>query len=406
MLFEKTLRAYHGKTQDKTLTLTDGKGLGVRVSVTGKMRFQFRYKIKGQNKRIDLGDYPDLSLRQARDAMEECRTWLAQGFDPKIRRDMTRQESLVPVTVKQALDYWIKEYVEDNRANPNAVKLQFAKHIYPYIGNFSLVDTETRHWIECFDRIRRGDVKLGQKACPYTAGSVLQSAKQALKFCRVRRYGISHALDDLNRADVGTKQNEVDRILSDMELRELLNHINGRKMPFYLRYLCKFLIIYGARTREVRLSKFDEWDLDNGIWKVPKLHSKSKKVIIRPIPEEVKLLVEFLFRRHGQTGYLLGELRCCESVSGSGAKIYRRLKHREAWTLHDIRRTFITRLNDLGVAPYIVEQLVGHELVGVMKIYNRSQYIPEKKVALDMWVERLKMLEDKPDNVSILKRTA
>ncbi|MEE2030481.1 hypothetical protein DIKCMJMK_04401 [Shewanella oneidensis] len=93
-------------------------------------------------------------------------------------------------------------------------------------------------------------------------------------------------------------------------------------------------------------------------------------------------------------------------MSGSGAKIYRRLKHREAWTLHDIRRTFITRLNDLGVAPYIVEQLVGHELAGVMKIYNRSQYIPEKKVALDMWVEHLKILADKPDNVSILKRTA
>lgn len=406
MLFEKSLRAYYGKPQAKTLTLTDGKGLGVRVSVLGKMRFQFRYKINGQSKRIDLGDYPDLSLRQARDAMEECRTWLAQGYDPKIRRDMTRQESLAPVTVKQALDYWIKEYVEDNRSEPNTVRLQFAKHIYPYIGNYSLADTETRHWIECFDRIRRGDVKLGQKACPYSAGSVLQNAKQALRFCRVRRYAISHTLDDLIRTDVGSKQNTGERVLSDIELSELLHLINGRKMSFYMRYLCKFLVIYGARTREVRLSKFDEWDLDRGIWTVPKLHSKSRKVIIRPIPEEVKSIVEFLYRRHGQTGYLLGELKSVETVSGSGKKICGWLKHKESWTLHDIRRTFITRLNDLGVAPYIVEQLVAHELAGVMAIYNRSQYIPEKKAALDMWVERLDLLADKPHNVSILKRTA
>ena len=86
--------------------------------------------------------------------------------------------------------------------------------------------------------------------------------------------------------------------------------------------------------------------------------------------------------------------------------LFQSLKHQESWTLHDLRRSFATKLNDLGVAPYVVEQLLGHALGGVMAIYNRSQYLPEKKAALDMWVERLDLLTDKPDNVSILKRTA
>lgn len=67
--------------------------------------------------------------------------------------------------------------------------------------------------------------------------------------------------------------------------------------------------------------------------------------------------------------------------------------------MHDLRRTLATRMNDLGVAPHIVEQLLGHSLGGVMAIYNRSQYLPEKKQALDMWLEHLEAMSCPTDNV-------
>lgn len=82
---------------------------------------------------------------------------------------------------------------------------------------------------------------------------------------------------------------------------------------------------------------------------------------------------------------------------------------KEAWTLHDIRRTLATRLNELGVAPYVVEQLLGHSLGGVMAIHNRSQYLPEKREALTMWLEHLDIMTNKTNNVTSIissKRTA
>jgi integrase len=405
MLYETSLRALNGKPQSKTQELSDGKGLGVRVSRQGKIRFQFRYKIEGQNKRMDFGDYPDLSLKQARCALEECRSWLAQGFDPKLKRDMTRQESLAPVTVKQALEYWFTEYAEEHRVNAGKTRAQFEKHIYRYIGHYSLVETETRHWLECFNRITKGVPSQKQKPAPVASGYVLQSAKQALKYCRVHHYATSHALDDLNSTDVGKRQQQGDRILTDPELAELLILLEGRKVSFYMRYLCKLLIIFGARTQEVRLSKFSEWDLGRGLWTVPKAHSKISKIIIRPIPESVKPMIEFLFKRHGKTGFLLGEIKSSETVSGSGSKLCGILKHQEPWTLHDLRRTFDTRLNDLGVEPYVVEKLLGHTLGGTMAIYNKSQYVPQKKAALEIWIDRLELLTSAPDNVLLLKRT-
>ncbi|MGL6123839.1 MAG: integrase arm-type DNA-binding domain-containing protein, partial [Shewanella sp.] len=186
MLYETSLRALNGKSQTKIQELTDGRGLGVRVSKEGKIRFQYRYKLQGQSKRMDLGNYPDLSLSKARDVAEECRTWLAEGHDPKIKRSMGREKSLAPVTVMQALNYWIEEYAKDHRVNVDKTILQFSRHIYPYIGHFPLEQTETRHWIECFDRIRRG-INGKQRPAPVAAGQILQNAKQALRFCRVRR---------------------------------------------------------------------------------------------------------------------------------------------------------------------------------------------------------------------------
>lgn len=95
-------------------------------------------------------------------------------------------------------------------------------------------------------------------------------------------------------------------------------------------------------------------------------------------------------------------LKSPETVSQKGRNLWKLLGHEEAWTLHDLRRTFVTRLNDLEVALHVVEQLLGHTLGGVMAIYNRSQYLSEKEKALAMWLERLDLLRNKPSNVSNL----
>ncbi|WP_259346994.1 tyrosine-type recombinase/integrase [Photobacterium damselae] len=90
--------------------------------------------------------------------------------------------------------------------------------------------------------------------------------------------------------------------------------------------------------------------------------------------------------------YVLGELKQPEAVSQKGRMLWKQLGHVENRTLHDLRRTFATRLNDLGVAIHVVEQLLGHTLGGVIAIYNRSLYLPEKSKALSQWVEQLELL--------------
>jgi integrase len=59
------------------------------------------------------------------------------------------------------------------------------------------------------------------------------------------------------------------------------------------------------------------------------------------------------------------------------------------WSCHDLRRTFSTRLNGMGVAPHVVERMLNHTLPGVMGVYNRSEYDAERRQALEaqsMWL--------------------
>lgn len=394
-LSDKKVKALYGKPVSKIEFVADGAGLSAKVSVAGGVSWVFTYRLDGKKlNRLTLGRYPDMSLKEARELRDKCRNWLALGKDPKLQLNIEVQSSLKPVTVRDALEYWVENYGKGNRVNIVRHVAQLEKHIYPYIGEMALSDCETRYWLNCFDRARQES--------PVATGYVFQMCKQALKFCRVRRYAVSSALDDLTIPDVGKKQNKRDRVLTDKELGELWKSLNENKHIPYYKFLLKILIIFGCRSHEARLSEWKEWDFDNWIWTVPKEHTKTNEKIIRPIPIYIRDFIKELYSVNKKTGYLLGELKKSEAVSQYGRNLWERFSHAEPWTLHDLRRTFATKLNDMGILPHIVEQLLGHALPGVMAIYNRSQYLPEKLDTLNKWCERLDLLAENNKNVVTL----
>lgn len=397
-LSDKALKNLIGKKSETDKFYADGAGLNVKVSKKGAMTWYFNFRLGGRTTtpiKLKLGNYPELPLKLAREKRELCRAWLAEGKDPRHQLFLKKQETLKPVTVKDVLEYWINEYAREKRANVDKHISQLGKHIYPYIGHFPLVECETRYWIECFDRIR--------KDSPVAAGYIFQMCKQALKFCRVRHYAMSNALDDLTINDVGKKQEKRDRIHTDEELGQVLRLLKCKQLPTYYQSLLRLICIFGCRTQELRLSQWNEWDLKSWVWTVPREHSKSDNKIVRPIPHKLRPFIKELYDRNLNKGYLLGELKNSATVSQWGRNLWKRLEHSEAWTLHDFRRSLATKLNDIGISPHVVEQLLGHTMPGVMSIYNRSQYLPEKLAALDIWYEHLQILSGEFDNVVLLK---
>ncbi|HEC7608399.1 TPA: tyrosine-type recombinase/integrase [Salmonella enterica subsp. enterica serovar Muenchen] len=396
-LSDSTLKKMSGKPTENDRFFSDGDGLQIKHSKSGLLTWYFKYRTGGRDERqyrLRLGNYPDMSLKAAREKRAQCRAWLAEGKNPKYQLNVTVQETLKPVTVRDAIDYWLKEYAADKRKDHDKLEKKLNKHIIRYIGDIPLAQCETRHWLECFDRIKR--------KYPVVSGHMLQASKQALKFCRRRRYAFSNALDDLIVSDVGKKAESRERVHTPQEMRDILRALdNGVYNPYYSA-LIRLLIIFGCRTAEVRLSEIKEWDLKENIWTVPKEHSKTNVAIYRPIPDAIRPLIETLVKQHRHTGLLLGELKADTTVSQYGRQAHKRLHHQH-WTLHDFRHTFTTMLNDIGIEPYIVEHLTAHQMPGMQARYNHARYLPKKLEALNLWMERLDILAGKSENVVMIK---
>ncbi|WP_298444241.1 site-specific integrase [uncultured Ferrimonas sp.] len=382
---ETKLKKLNGTVHDrKVIKISDRDGLYIFHLASGKLTFTFRYQWNGKSRDLRIGGYPALSLTQAREKALEFRKMLALGQEPSIQQRLQKNAVVEAVTVQQALEHWLQGYALNNRTNHDKHRAQFIRHIYPRIGDLPLEQVDTHQWVAVFDAISSGTY---YKPAPKASGYILMNCKQALKYCRVRQFAASRALDDLNIADIGEGQDKGDRVLSRDELMDLLGWCGERVKKAYYRNLVYLLVHFGCRTGELRLSKVGEWDLDSMIWTIPKQHSKSNVEIKRPIPEALKNFLSNLINA-SENGYLLGDLKQSEAVSQYGRLIYRSLDH-DKWTLHDLRRTFATALGDLRVEPYIVEQLLGHSLGGVLAIYNRSHHIKAKRQAMDVWTQWL-----------------
>ncbi|MPW37636.1 site-specific integrase [Vibrio sp. B1Z05] len=379
------LKGHDSKSPKK---ISDRNGLAALWRSSGKVSFIYRYRYNQKAQTATLGEYTGraggMSLAEARAKAGECRAWLDEGRNPRSEIVLNKTSIREAVTVRGALNYWIDDFARDKRSNADKHLAQFEKHIFPFIGDLPCEEVPTRAWVKVFDDIKKGT---HHRPAPVAAGYIFGNAKQALIYCRKRHFCTSHALDDLTITDAGEKQQKKDRFLSMSEIREAYAWCESDKGNWYYRQLVKLLICFGARTQEVRLSKVDEWDLERMVWTCPKAHSKNGSEIVRPIPESLK---EYLASLLSQTSneYLLGELKHAPAVSSAGALIPKKLGHDE-WRLHDLRRTLATHLNDSGIEPHIIEQLLGHSIKGVAGIYNRAQYLEQKRVALDLWQSKL-----------------
>lgn len=400
-LSDKKLRSLLGKPRDSQIMLSDGKGMSVRVSKTGCVSFVYQFRLFSRDKNttwLTLGKYPDLSLSAARKKRDECRSWLAESKDPRLQLKMNK-ESAGEVTVKDAMNFWFDNYARKKRKLWTHAFYRIEKHIVSKIGDYPLKTITNDMWFNLLD-------ETGKKS-PVAARMLFQDVRQAIRFCNLKRYTDYKVLNEFYSNEIGEAAKRRSRFLSGGELKDLWFYANkeiGNKYfkPQMVRLIC-ISMVFGCRISEAILSTWDEWDLDNWIWTVPADHSKNGEKIVRPVPDGLKQWILGLKAVSQGSSYIIGDKMTQIQVSNLAKNSWLKMGHHERWTLHDLRRTLATHLGDMGVDYYVIEQLLGHTLPGVMGIYNRSQQLEKKLEALNLWVKHLDSLLDK-DMLKIIER--
>jgi hypothetical protein len=95
--------------------LPDGDGLYLQVSPTGTKSWVFRYSVKGRERYMGLGPFPDVSLADARGAANDCRKLRRQGIDPMDRRAEQRAEALLAAAATKTFNECASTFIDSKR---------------------------------------------------------------------------------------------------------------------------------------------------------------------------------------------------------------------------------------------------------------------------------------------------
>ena len=146
------------------------------------------------------------------------------------------------------------------------------------------------------------------------------------------------------------------------------------------------------------------------IWEIPGSRTKNKRSHLVPLsPAAVELIIQvpevgpFVFSTTGTTP-VSGFGKAMERIRGHMAASWEPIDH---WTLHDLRRTVVTVMNEkLRLQPHVVEAVVNHvsgsAKRGVAGVYNRAVYLEDRKIALNSWATYVEQLVDPADEAIVL----
>jgi len=366
---------YTGKPE-----LSDRDGLTVRITKNAVISFNFRFQWFGKAQRMKVGRFPEVKLSEAREQVIKLRRAVFDGQDPRHLLGQGAEHELLGSIAQEFLALRVdKDLSEASKALYHST---VNKWVLPN-ANINVERYSYTQWIAFFDRINN-------ESSPENAGNLLRRFKTMIRWAKSRgRIQQSHLLDIPTLA-VGKHQRKRERTLEWHEVAKLWREIEMSRAALSCRVCTQLLILTGARNSEIREAKVAEFDLDRAVWILPAERSKTKKAIRRALSAKVVELISSLNLPYGsEREYLIpGQSAKKPITSHAVNRFVQRLNDRLKllhFVPHDFRRTIVTRLSENEVMPHVTEKMLGHELGGIMAIYNKHDWLDEQLVAYELY---------------------
>ncbi|WP_111639937.1 tyrosine-type recombinase/integrase [Marinomonas shanghaiensis] len=396
MISDAWLKSNNGKARDKVEVFSDRDGLGVRATIKGKLVFQWRYRYHGKQLRLDIGAYPAIGLKRAREKMMELQAVLEEGRDPKAY--LIRQSLFdAPDNKLEALyrDYHNAFAVHHQKSAGDSLR-SMELHVFPLLGDFSASDIEVYQWVRVFEAIA--------KDVPSISERVLTAARQMYAWgIRMRRV-TSNPLSDISaRKDLRIKKNRRVRSLSDDDLRLIWKGIKESNIRPKNRILLQLLTMWGCRIGELRLAKKTDFDLHNNVWTIPPENHKTGRLTGRPLkrpimPEMAALIKQLMLCSPESYAYAIPLAKADRpAVETSHLSMPKNINHWikkrlaadvDSWSVHDLRSTARSRWS-VFAPPHICEIALGHALPAMWQTYDHHDYLDEQRALYEQWLKKL-----------------
>jgi integrase len=360
------------KAEDKDVFHSDGRKLYLRVYRNGSKVFVYRDQSSGSSRWVSLGTYPELGLADAR----------------KKVLVMAGKLSGDKVTVQTAYDEWIVRAIEKKYKSPKQVRDRMELHFTPKYGTRLLAQITRAELANCLSKVAT--------TAPVQANRLLTDIKLLFNYAVTRGWLEGSPAQLLNQTVAGGREISKDRVLSDEELLELLGVLRHnwsaarqKETAFDLRtrLALGLALLTGQRSGEIR--SFTRAHFKGGVWRIPKQITKTTVDMQVQLGPVARRLCKLLLKEFGSEPFVVDGVPMAGQALSHATRY---MKFAVPFTPHDLRRTMRTHMSDLGVMPHIGEKCLNHKLGGVLAIYDRGEYVVEKRAAWRAWERHLLQL--------------
>lgn len=377
--------------------LADAGGLYLEVAATGSKRWFWKYRYAGKEKRLALGSYPGVSLKEAREARDEARRLHGSGADPVQHRQLER--ATAQATNANNYEALAREFCQMKAREWSAshagkwLRMQ-ELNLFPWIGTLPVSEITPAVMLEALRRVER-------QGKNETAHSLRQHAGQVFRYAIATGRAVHDPTGPLRGALQAVLVRHMAAVLTPKAAGQLLRDIDGYKGSPITRSALMLSALLFQRPGEMRQMEWIELDLDSGMWAIPAAkmkrsqHGKANgRPHLVPLPLQA---VEELRRLKPLTGdqryvfpSLVGRGRCMSENTLNTA--LRRMGYdNQTMTAHGFRAMARTLLVErLGVHSDVIEAQLAHSKSGPLgAAYDRAEFMQQRREMMVCWADYL-----------------
>lgn len=387
MLTEVALKSLRPK--DKVYKVVDRDGMYVRVMPSGAVSFRLDYRINGRRETVYLGRYgrDGISLARARELCLDARRAVREGRSPALEKQRDKRRLKEAKSFGEFGAQWLEgaPMAESTRSMRRSI---FERDLLPVWRNRLLTEVTP-------DDLRAHCAKIVERGAPATAIHVRDILKQIYGFAILHGEKVSNPADDVGPASIAHFVPR-DRSLSPAEIRVMLKTLGKIATLPTIRLGMKLFLLTMVRKSELQDATWDEVDFGNAVWSIPKERMKRSKAHNVYLSRQMLDIFIALKTCAGNSRYVL------PSRYDAGAPMSRATFNRitylvveqaktdgmplEPFTVHDLRRTGSTLLNELGFNSDWIEKCLAHEDGRSSRgVYNKAEYELQRRHMMQEW---------------------
>ncbi len=380
------------KPTGKSQRLFDGAGLYLEISPSGGKWWRFKYRFDGKEKRLSLGVYPDVPLKEARERRDDMRRLIANGVDPGINRKIQKAAKLERSANSFeaiAREWYAKHSPGWADTHSSKIIRRLEKDVFPWIGGRPISEISAPEVLSVLRRIEgRGTLDTAHRA----GGNCSQVFRYAIATGRAER----DPVPDLRGALPPARGGNFAAITDPSKVGALLRAIDAFEGTFVVQSALRLAPLVFVRPGELRRALWDEIDFEKAEWRYWVTKTKTEHSV--PLSTQALGILQELnpLTGHGKHVFPGRDPKQPMSDAAINAAL-RRLGYdtKAEITGHGFRAMARTILaEELHQKPEVIEHQLAHKVPDALgTAYNRTKFLKERKAMMQLWADYLDKLK-------------